>query len=143
MIIAFEGFPVVIEFRHAEWIRDSVFEGLAQRKVSLAFCDMPELKALPKLSQIVDPKNKTQFIGPNAYLRLHGRNAAAWYSTNPQANGSARYDYEYSQEELKAFIPIIHVASEEGRKVMVYFNNHPKGKGVKNAGELKGMLTTG
>ena len=37
VIEAFKNFPVVIEFRHKEWIRQSVFEGLLQRKVSLAF----------------------------------------------------------------------------------------------------------
>ena len=47
MIAAFEGLPVVIEFRHKEWIRESVFEGLVQRKASVAFCDMPQLKAPP------------------------------------------------------------------------------------------------
>lgn len=50
MIAAFEGYPVVIEFRHKEWIRESVFEGLVQRKASVAFCDMPDLNYLPKMS---------------------------------------------------------------------------------------------
>lgn len=131
LISAFEGFPVVIEFRHKEWIRDSVFEGLIQRKASVAFCDMPELKYLPSSST---------FIGPNAYIRLHGRNADAWYTVGSQVNGSARYDYEYSEEELSKFVPIIHLASEGGRKVQVFFNNHPKGNGAKNAGQLKKLL---
>ena len=141
LIAAFEGFPVVIEFRHKEWIRESVFEGLVQRKASVAFCDMPALKYLP--DSVVSTGSTTvrsPFIGQNAYIRLHGRNADAWYSDSPQANGSARYDYDYSEEELRKFVPIIHVASEEGRKVQVYFNNHPKGSGAKNAGQLKKMI---
>lgn len=43
LINEFEGFPVVIEFRHKEWIRDSVMEGLEKRGASVAFCDMPAL----------------------------------------------------------------------------------------------------
>lgn len=41
---------------------------------------------------------------------------------------------------LKEFVPVVHVASEEGRKVQVYFNNHPKGNGARNAKQLKEML---
>ena len=161
MIAVFEGFPVVIEFRHKEWIKESVFEGLVQRKASIAFCDMPQLKVLPN----TDFKNSlySQFIGPNAYIRLHGRNANAWYAPAPKAqtsiisthangatatyaaspeqNGSGRYDYEYSEGELKEFVPVVHVASEEERKVQVYFNNHPKGNGAKNAQQLKSLLS--
>ena len=138
MIAAFEGFPVVIEFRHKEWIRKSVFEGLVQRKASVAFCDMPQLKSLPN----ADFQNSlySQFIGPNAYIRLHGRNTNAWYAASPEQNGSGRYDYEYTEGELKEFVPVVHVATEEGRKVQVYFNNHPKGNGAKNAKMLKEML---
>ena len=65
---------------------------------------------------------KTPFIGENAYIRLHGRNERAWYAQSPKAqtsitstqansekatyavekspNGSDRYCYDYSDEEL-------------------------------------------
>ncbi len=140
LIAAFNGFPVIIEFRHKEWIRESVFDGLIQRNASVAFCDMPDLKALPN----ADFQNKmySQFIGPNAYIRLHGRNADAWYvsDSEPQSNGSARYDYRYSLEELEKFILPVRAAINEGRKVQVFFNNHPKGNGAENAKQLKDML---
>ena len=61
--------PVMIEFRHKEWIRESVFEGLEMRKTGIVFCDMPQLKNLPDGTVM-----KTPFIGSNAYIRLHGRN---------------------------------------------------------------------
>ena len=143
LIASFECFPLVIEFRHREWIRESVFEGLVQRKASVAFCDMPQLKYLPNMPVGECLRNdciETTFIGPNAYIRLHGRNADAWYSAGQEQNGSARYDYNYSEEELSKFVPVIHVASEEGRKVQVFFNNHPKGNGAKNAKTLKEMI---
>lgn len=145
VIAAFEGFPVIIEFRHREWIRESVFEGMIQRKVSMAFCDMPELKYLPA-AQVVSTGSTTDasaasvFIGPNAYIRMHGRNADAWYSAGPQANGSARYDYNYSKEELEKFVPVIQAAVKEGRKAQIFFNNHPKGNGAENAKQLKKLL---
>ena len=72
LIAAFKGYPVMIEFRHSEWLRESVFCGLEERGTGLVYCDMPQLKYLP------DGKTEgTPFVGPNAYIRLHGRNADA------------------------------------------------------------------
>ena len=135
LIQKFEGFPVVVEFRHREWIKESVFEGLEKRNTGIVFCDMPQLKDLPDGQTL-----QTPFIGSNAYIRLHGRNANAWYSDNRQNNGSARYCYDYSDEELAAFVPVIQNAAVKVKKVHVFFNNHPNGNGAKNAQKLKEML---
>ncbi len=135
LIAEFEGFPVMVEFRHKEWIRESVFEGLEKRKAGIVFCDMPQLKNLPDGTVMGTP-----FIGSSAYIRLHGRNENAWYATCDSPNGSARYCYDYSDDELAQFVPIIKQAKGEGKKVQVYFNNHPNGKGVKNAISLKKMI---
>ena len=157
LIGEFEGFPVMVEFRHKEWIRESVFEGLEKRKAGIVFCDMPQLKNLPDGAVM-----KTPFIGNNAYIRLHGRNEGAWYAHAPKVqtsitsahangakatytvgdspNGSTRYCYDYSDEELAQFIPIIKAAGREGKKVQVYFNNHPNGSGAKNGLKLKEMV---
>ena len=135
LIKAFDGFPVVIEFRHAEWIRESVFEGLEKRNAGIVFCDMPQIKHLPDGNKL-----KTPFIGKNAYIRLHGRNENTWYSVNDSPNGSARYNYEYSDSELESFVPVITQALVEEKKVHVFFNNHPNGNGAKNAKKLKQMM---
>ena len=131
----FEGFPAVIEFRHNEWIKESVFAGLEKRNASLVFCDMPQLKYLPDGRTLGTP-----FIGSTAYIRLHGRNESAWYGAAPDNNGCARYRYEYSDAELHSFVPIIQNAAASGKHVQVYFNNHPDGSGAKNARRL-GELT--
>lgn len=135
LIAEFEGFPVMIEFRHKEWIRESVFEGLEKRKAGIVFCDMLQLKNLPDGTVM-----KTPFIGSNAYIRLHGWNEGAWYAAGDTPNGSARYCYDYSENELAQFVPIIKQAKREGKKVQVYFNNHPNGSGAKNAISLKKMI---
>lgn len=140
LINYFSGFPVVIEFRHSEWIRPSVFEGLNQRNASIVFCDMPQLKNLPDGFGV-----KTPFIGKNAYIRFHGRNENAWYAKTEDSlanNGSARYLYDYSDDELNKFVPVIGNAIKEGKKAQIYFNNHPKGLGAKNARNLKEKLVT-
>ena len=157
LIAEFDGFPVMIEFRHKEWIRESVFEGLEKRKAGIVFCDMPMChlaqmsiisnyangakRRMPQLKNLPDGTvMKTPFIGSNAYIRMHGWNEGAWYAAGDTPNGSTRYCYDYSENELAQFIPIIKQAKREGKKVQVYFNNHPNGSGEKNAISLKKMI---
>ena len=161
LVSAFDGFPVVVEFRHKEWIKDTVFMGLESYKASLCFCDMPRLKNLPDGTLLDAP-----FVGNIAYVRLHGRNAEAWYASEPEngtepetgsngsdagsesgstgasggQNGSERYKYDYSADELVQFVPVINTAINAGKKVHVYFNNHPCGFGAKNAKLFKDMM---
>ena len=130
LLRTFRGFPSVVEFRHRAWIRQSVFQGLADFGASLAFCDLPQISALPE---------HTPFVGNIAYLRMHGRNAGAWYA-HDGANRNARYEYAYSPDELREFVPIITAAAHSDRTVQVYFNNHPKGDGATNAAQLAAML---
>lgn len=132
----FEPFPKVVEFRHKEWIKDSVFEGLACRKAGIVFCDMPHLKNLPN-----GFTSNTPFISNIAYIRFHGRNSQGWYVNANSSTETPRYDYEYSQNELSSFIPIIKAAQSEGKTVMMYFNNHPKGTGIKNALQMEALLS--
>ena len=155
----FPDFPLVVEFRHAEWLRPSVLQGLEKRGSSLAFCDMPDLKYLPNnaFSELgtvpVFPEPKPAVpepvegpVPPSGsqlfYLRLHGRNTASWYAAagpeNP--NGSSRYTYDYSDSELHQFVPVIQNIILTGKKPVVFFNNHPNGSGAKNARRLWEMI---
>ena len=135
LISEFKGLPLVVEFRHVKWIKESVLEGLQKRDTSLCFCDMPQLKALPDGKTI-----KAPFAGPLAYIRLHGRNADAWYAKTDSPNGSSRYSYDYSDSELSEFVPVIQNAVMTGRKPVVFFNNHPNGSGPLNARRLNKLL---
>lgn len=139
LVAAFEGFPIAIEFRHAEWIRPSVFAGLEERGDSLVFCDMPALRALPDGKTL-----RTPFVGTGAYIRMHGRNQNAWYASGTQEpypdNGAARYNYDYSDAELESFVPIVQTALHEGRPTQIYFNNHPNGHGARNAKKLRELV---
>ena len=155
----FPDFPLVVEFRHAEWLRPSVLQGLEKRGSSLAFCDMPDLKYLPNnafselgtVPAVPEPKTAVPepvegSVPPSGsqlfYLRLHGRNAASWYAAagpeNP--NGSSRYTYDYSDSELRQFVPVIQNIILTGKKPVVFFNNHPNGSGAKNARRLWEMI---
>lgn len=136
LLAEFSGFPLFVEFRHKEWLRKSVFEGLNKIKSGLVFCDMPQLKNLP------DGKTmQTPFIGENTYIRLHGRNSDAWYAQDLHNNGSARYCYDYTDEELNLFKQLVITTLKDGKKVQLFFNNHPNGKGTLNGISLKEKLT--
>ena len=143
----FEGFPVAVEFRNKQWILDSVFEGLAKKNAAFVYCDMPDLKHLPAFyfeSKEFLEQNCTKIFGNMAYLRLHGRNADSWYASTANEkndkNGSARYEYFYSDEELFSFVPIVKFIKNADKRCQIFFNNHPKGYGAQNALKLKEML---
>ncbi len=135
LLKAFKGLPAVVEFRHREWIKESVFEGIEKRGTGIVFCDMPQLKNLPDGFSLATP-----FIGSNAYIRFHGRNASGWYTGGDSSRETHRYDYDYSENELLSFLPVIRKAQSEGKTVQLYFNNHPKGTGFKNALQLQKLL---
>ena len=139
LIEAFGSLPVVIEFRHVEWIKESVLEGLQSRGVGLCYCDMPELKYLPN-NALDEPAVPESVKSPSFYLRLHGRNADAWYATDNSPNGSSRYTYDYTDQELSEFVPVIQNVILTGRQPIVFFNNHPNGSGAKNAVKFKDLL---
>lgn len=137
LLAEFQDFPKVVEFRHREWIRPSVFEGLETRKSGIVFCDMPQLKNLP------DGKTAdTPFLSSHAYIRFHGRNTNGWYVNTTASSETQRYDYNYSIQELQTFVPMVKAAINEGKQVQMYFNNHPKGTGISNALMMKEILNT-
>ncbi len=62
------------------------------------------------------------------YVRLHGRNISSWDS---KGQGMARYDYLYTEDELRSIWTAISKHSADD--IFVYFNNHPGGRATRNA----------
>jgi uncharacterized protein YecE (DUF72 family) len=123
--------PVIVEFRHKDWMIDRVYEGLDKRHIGICIVDMPELYHLPGFHPVV--------TGNTAYLRFHGRNAQSWYSASGQ-NGSSRYCYLYSAKELESTVPVVKYLKTKARLVQIFFNNHPGGAAAVNAKKLKELL---
>jgi uncharacterized protein YecE (DUF72 family) len=124
----FEGMPVAVEFRNAEWIRESVVEGLRRRRVALVNVDEPDLPNLIRPSATVT----SHF----AYVRFHGRNARNWHT----GDNVSRYDYCYSDEELERWAARIQTMALDTQIVYVAFNNHSRGQAVQNANRLQQIL---
>lgn len=124
----FAGYEVNVEFRNREWIRTDVFNSFRESDVGFVCVDEPGIRGL--IRNVIAVTSKV------SYLRLHGRNAAKWYA----GEGSERYDYLYSTEELLEWLGGIREMDEASGATLVSFNNHPKGKAIENAKALIGYL---
>ena len=122
--------PTMIEFRNRAWHGDSALDILKRNDLGYCIVDEPKIRGLMPYHPIA-----TSDI---AYFRFHGRNRN-WYN----APIEVRYDYLYSEGELKDFMSDILSLSEKVPKTMVFFNNCHAGQAAKNAIEIAKMLLEG
>jgi len=120
--------PAVIEFRNRAWAKPETFAFL--RENGLAYCIVDE----PKLSRLMPfVEEITSSIG---YLRLHGRNQN-WFNVPT----SERYNYLYSDKELREFVDPIRRIRQKAQKGYVFFNNCHAGAAARNALQMKSFLS--
>ena len=110
----------LVEFRHRSWLDDE------HREHTLSF-----LESLGASHVVVDaPKTEAKNLvpavpavtGPLAYVRFHGRNADTWNKRGGSA--AERFDYLYSQEELREWAPVLEKLADEAREAYAMFNNN-------------------
>jgi uncharacterized protein YecE (DUF72 family) len=106
------SFRCAIEFRHASWWRERVFEAL--RKRGLIFCTVSAPRLPDDLIRTAD----------TVYLRLHGR--SRWYR------------HDYSDEELSAWTE--NILKSGAREAWIYFDNDNEAFAPKNAQRLITLL---
>jgi uncharacterized protein YecE (DUF72 family) len=124
--------PLVVEFRREEWIAQRTLHLLRELQVGFCNVDMPHLPGLLP---------KTAFVtAPLAYVRLHGRNAEKWWR---HEQAWERYDYLYSEEELREWVPHLRQMDEQAENLFVFANNHWQGKSVRAARQLAMLLESG
>ncbi|MEN8188395.1 MAG: DUF72 domain-containing protein [Thermodesulfobacteriota bacterium] len=127
------GLPLAVEFRHRSWARDSVFAELEKRGVTLVTVDAPQLPGLFPLLDVVT--NPDLF-----YIRFHGRNERGWRSANMQQ----KFDYDYSEEELKSWLrDHMSVICSRASSGAVFFNNHVRAQAPRNARLFGQLLAAG
>jgi uncharacterized protein YecE (DUF72 family) len=117
-----------VEFRNYTWLNSQIPEFLQENNIDYVNVDQPKLKGLLPPQDIVSNE-----IG---YIRFHGRNGKDWW----EGKGSDRYNYEYTQEELKEWLINISNILRKTYKAYIFFNNHPTGKAVKNAQQMMEIL---
>ena len=120
--------PFFVEFRHQSWAQESTYRLLEELDVGFCVVDEPSLPGLfpPVVRQTSDV----------AYFRFHGRNAERWWD----GDSSTRYDYLYSEEELREWSVKIHDTAARTRQTFVFFNNCHGGSAPRNAEQMQAIL---
>ena len=131
------GWTIAIEFRHRSWLPDHLDEtlrALGDARLAHVIVDAPPGgHAIPRI---------TTATARTAVFRLHGRNAEGWLRQLRGEEPSVRekYDYLYSEGELRALLPEIEAVGEETEEVFISFNNNNRDYPVKNALMMKRLL---
>jgi uncharacterized protein YecE (DUF72 family) len=135
LLEAFAEFDCVVEVRHQSWLQAGLIEWLHER--GAGFCNIDQ----PTVARGLGPTAAA--TSELAYVRLHGRNQAAWFQageTREPAEAGARYDYLYAQQELRPWAERIVQLMGQARQALVIANNHPRGQAAANALELKALV---
>lgn len=126
---AFADYERFVEVRHSSWAAP---EALAALREIGGYCNIDQ----PRLRDCLGPT--THLFGPTGYVRLHGRNAANWFAEGRPTY--ERYDYLYSDEELREWLGRLEALRPQASDLYVFTNNHYRGQGVVNALELRALL---
>jgi len=123
------GLPLVVEFRHNDWITQRTLALLRENGIGFCNVDMPQLPGLLP---------KTAFVtSPTAYVRFHGRNKEKWWQHD---EAWERYSYSYDESELKEWIPRLNQMNKQAENLFVFANNHWQGQSVTAIRQLKLLL---
>ncbi len=128
----FRDYPLALELRHRSWSDEPAATLALLAAFGAAWAQIDEPKFRFSIRQDLLPNVSTFY-----YLRLHGRNAADWWS---HTSSEDRYNYLYSTAELQPFAAAVREASREVKKAYLYANNHFSAKSVANAAILKHEL---
>jgi uncharacterized protein YecE (DUF72 family) len=118
---ALANYYIAIELRNRNWVEgdhlESTLDFFRKHSASLVSVDAPAEPHFtimpPELNAITNPAL--------AYLRLHGRDARA-YTTGKTV--AARFNYDYSDEEIDEVAARSRDLAKEAREVHVVFNNN-------------------
>ncbi len=132
---AWPDYHLAIEFRDVSWISEKnierTMEFLRGNDFTYVCVDEPQVgRTLPPVVKVASPKL--------AMIRFHGRNAESW---NKRVDTAAeRFDYEYSEAELKEWAPRVRALSEKAEHTHAIFNNCHRDYAVNNAKQLASLL---
>lgn len=132
------GYTTAIEFRHNSWLDDKHKSWTLgfEREHGITHVVMDAPPDVPNRAQTVWEATNTDL----AFVRLHGRNTATWNTTGALASG--RFNYDYSDEELRELAIPIKTLAEQVKTTHVIFNNCFEDQGQRNARSLMQLFQT-
>jgi uncharacterized protein YecE (DUF72 family) len=114
------GDEMLVEFRHASWLdeehRGDTLRFLEEHGMTYVTVDAPTTGGKNVLPTVLAATSRT------AYARFHGRNAKTWNKRTGSA--AERFDYLYSEDELRDWVPPLKELAGEARTVYAMFNNN-------------------
>jgi uncharacterized protein YecE (DUF72 family) len=121
LIERLRDYSLAIELRNRNWVAGeqlrSTIDFLRKHRVAFVNVDAPAADHFtiipPELNEITNPRV--------TYLRLHGRDAKAYLTGKTVA---ARFNYDYSDEEIEEVAQRARRLAKEAREVHVVFNNN-------------------
>jgi uncharacterized protein YecE (DUF72 family) len=132
LLQTFREYRVAVELRHKSWSDNRADVQNLLRDFGAAWTQIDEPKFRLSVRQDLRPNVKGFY-----YMRLHGRNAAQWWRHDKSED---RYNYLYSEAELKPIAEAVKKARAEVHKQYVYLNNHFAAQAVADAAVLRHML---
>lgn len=127
--------PVAVEFRHPSWLaserRARVLATLTELAYTYVVVDEPDVRGggVPPVLAVTHPEL--------AVVRFHGHNTKGW---RRGASVAERFDYLYSEAELRGWVEPVRRLSAEARQVHAVFNNCVRNYAVVNAKGLAVLL---
>lgn len=131
-----DGYQIAVEFRNISWLgdkhRDDVLAFEKEHRLAHVVVDEPQgfSSSVPAVWEVTCPEV--------AAVRLHGRNRSNWEKKGLTA--AERFDYLYSQDELKEFVDPVRKLATQARRVHVLFNNCYRNNAQRNATELQSLF---
>jgi uncharacterized protein YecE (DUF72 family) len=131
------GWTIAVEFRDRSWFPDHAADTLGMlgsARLAHVVVDAPVVaNAVPRVATVT---------APTAVLRLHGRHAEGWLKQLRGQEPAVRekYDYLYSEAELRALLPEVEALEREAEQVFISFNNNNRNYPVMNALLMKRLL---
>jgi uncharacterized protein YecE (DUF72 family) len=129
-------YRVAVEFRNGRWFaegnRERTLDFLRASDIPLVCVDAPQglASSVPPLAEVTSD---------TSVVRFHGRNAEMWAKAG--ASVGERFDYLYSEDELREWVPRVQRLAERTREVHLLMNNCVRDKAVVNAAQLDMMLS--
>ena len=116
-----KNYPVALEFRNRHWLvgeqSTATLDFLREHDATLVLVDAPAEDHFTILPSDLNEITNSHLT----YLRLHGRNAQAYLKGKTVA---ARFDYDYSDEEIAEVADRARTLARSARAVHVVFNNN-------------------